>query len=291
MAAPPPAPPPRRPVPHHELLSSNGLAQSQSAEDGSPDRQADELLRRRRRNELLRWWKTTALEAAEARKREEANRRPADTSVEDARAAADALLATADKALLQARTGHAGRVSKVEQAMRHVAEARQVVAAARISDRDQVLQDVQARCAEALNWAKLVEHAQSAKSKAENALKNKEWAQVVSEADTAIEAFEAAGEMDQVYSMEDLKQRAAQAQARAQHCERGDEAVKRGLEALKDGQVALASEQAQLATGEYAAAAAGIPEGLKSLLQRIRLVVSVHTRTQLLVSSLARECV
>ena len=284
---PPPAPPPRRrPIPHHELLSSiphdellssDGLAH-RSTQHGSSDREADDLLRRRRRNELLHWWKTTALKAAEERKRQEANRMPTDTSVADALAAVDGLLATADKTLLQARTGHAGRVSKVEQAMSHLAKARETVAAARISDRDQVLQDMQGRCSETLKWAKLVEQAHSAKCKAEDAFKDKEWERVVSEADTAIEAFEVAGEMDQVYSMEDMKQRAAQAQARAHHCQRGDEAVKRAHEALKDGQVTLASEQALLATSEYAAAAAGIPAGLKSLLQRIRFVavVCVH---------------
>ena len=299
LDTPPPAPPPRRrPIPHHELLSSiphdellssDGLAH-QSAEHGSSDREADDLLRRRRRNELLHWWKTTALKAAEERRRQEANRMPTDTSVEDALAAVDGLLATADKMLLQARTGHAGRVSKVEQAMSHVARARETVAAARVSDRDQVLQDMQAQCSEMLKWAKLVEQAHSAKCKAEDALKDKEWERVVSEADTAIEAFEAAGEMDQVYSMEDLKQRAAQAQARAHHCQRGDEAVKRAHEALEDGQVTLASEQALSATSEYAAAAAGIPAGLKALLQRIRFVAGVCLHAIACVGFCARAC-
>ena len=46
-------------------------------------------------------------------------------------------LASADNALLQARTGHAGKVSKVEQAMRQIAQARASLSAACVLEQRQ----------------------------------------------------------------------------------------------------------------------------------------------------------
>ena len=273
-AAPPPAPPVRvQQASHPELLTSDRLDQA-GAKEALQDREADGLMSRRRRNQLLLWWKSSALEAAAERQRHAASLIPDDTTATKALSAVDELLGAADKALLQARTGHAGKLSKVEQAMRQVAEARQILDAARLSQRDQALHDMQKRTEEVLKWARLVEDAESAKTKAQHALASKMWEAVVMHSDAAIDAFEAAGEMDQVYAMEDLKQRAAQAQARQQHGINADEAVARGETALKDALLTTASNEAQCATDEYVAAVAGLPDKLRSLLQRISEAVA-----------------
>ena len=257
---------------HPELIAMQQRAAN--SPEARAEREADDLMSRRRRNELLLWWKATALEAAEQRRREEASQARSDTSRQEVLASIDALLAAADKALLQARTGHAGKMSKVEQATRQVAEAREVASAAGISERDEALHNMQARAEEVLEWARLVEKAQRHKAKAEHALSAKQWEAVVAEAEEAIEAFEAAGEMDQVYAMDDLKQRAAQAKARAHHMQLADAALARGKEALKNGEVSDAKKEAQVSTDEFAKAAAGMPKELKALLHGISEAVA-----------------
>ena len=258
-------------APHPELLTSD---QQAGAKEALQDREADDLMSRRRRNQLLLWWKSSALEAAAERQRHAASLIPDDTTATKVLSAVDELLGAADKALIQARTGHAGKLSKVEQAMRQVVEARQILDAARLSQRDQALHDMQKRTEEVLKWVRLVEDAEIAKTKAQHALVSKMWEAVVMYSDAAIDAFEAAGEMDQVYAMEDVKQRAAQAQARQQHGVNADEAVARGETALKTALLTTASNEAQCATDEYVAAAVGLPDKLRSLLQRISEAVA-----------------
>ena len=147
------------------------------------DKEADDLLHRRRCNELLVWWKARALEAGQARQR--AQQAGSDTTVADAVAVADELLARADKTLLQARKGHAGKVAKVQQAQRHLTDARRKLKDAGTVLRDEAVQRMQQRADEELKWAQLVEQAHSAKARAEHALTCGEWEKVLTQSDEA----------------------------------------------------------------------------------------------------------
>ena len=63
--------------------------------------------------------------------------------------------------------------------------------------------------------------------------------QVAAPSQEAMEGFEAAGEMDQVYAMEDVAKRARQGRMRADHCKKGEEAVRHQGSAMQSPQGAV----------------------------------------------------
>ena len=154
--------------------------------------------------------------------------------------------------------------------MRQIAQARASLSAACVLEqRQEVVEGLQRRAEEVLKWAQLVEQAQLAKAKAAKALKKENWETVMTLIDEAMGAFEEAGEMDQVYQMEDLKKRSLQSKARADLREKGLAAVARGEACLQDGELSAAGTEAQTASDAFAAAALPMPDALKSLLERI----------------------
>ncbi len=170
------------------------------------------------------------------------------------------------------------RIKKIKQARKHLALATLSFADCDMEEEmEPAVQRLEKRIKEAESSAASSEQGMSALSKAEQALGQERWDDVEAACARALEAFEAAGEIGQIFVIEELQKRAGVAKVKAGHRQGGEKAGKAAREALTKGLLQQASDHAKVAKQEYAKSGFSIPKPLLALFEDIE---TAHNNVQ-----------
>jgi hypothetical protein len=221
---------------------------------------------------LLVWWLAEARRAASSRQGGQA--RELGEAAAAHRKAGDAELEAAERCLEQAGSSHTSRKLRVDQARRHLGEAKlKFIDAGCVSQERVRLEALGERIKGAEQAAGAAEAGDDAMEDAEGALADERWEDVDAACARAREAYESSGSIDQLYVVDELEERCKEARRRADMRRSAEKAGKSAYSALKDGNLEKAQDKAARSTQLYGESGFPVPKKYLAVFRDVEAAV------------------